>query len=76
MTTVLEDVSADLVSVKAWIELCAAVAPTLVVRAANGAGENDVLFASTAVEQVTAVCAENERADGRHIEVLWALSCV
>jgi hypothetical protein len=43
--------------------------PTLAVRAADGAGQYDILFASTAVKKVSAVCAEYERPNGSHFMV-------
>jgi hypothetical protein len=43
---------------------------TLAVCAADGAGQDDVLFACTTVEQVSTVGAEDERADSCHFEVL------
>jgi hypothetical protein len=36
---------------------------------ADGAGENGVLLAGTAIEQVTAVGAEDEGANGRHVAI-------
>ena len=50
--------------------------PTLVVCAADGAGQDDVLFACTTVEEVSAVGAEDERADSCHFEALLRVRCV
>jgi hypothetical protein len=52
----------------------APISPTLVVCAADCAGQHDILLACTAIEQVSAVGAEDERADSRHFGVVpWVL---
>jgi hypothetical protein len=43
--------------------------PTLAVCAANGTGQHDILFASTAVKKISAVGAEDERPNGSHFVV-------
>jgi hypothetical protein len=43
--------------------------PTLAVCAANGAGQHDILFASTAVKKISAICAEDKRPNGSHFIV-------
>lgn len=76
VTTVLEDVSAHVWSACYGLIWSAPISPTLAICAADSAGQDDILFASTAVEQISTVCAEDERANCGHLEVVLAVLVV
>lgn len=76
VTTVFDEVSAALRQSMLVSDCLLQCSPTLVVCAANGAGQDNVLFACTAVEQVSTVGAEDERADSCHFEALLRVMCV
>lgn len=69
VTTVLEDVSVAVGSVHVQRICLSQYQPTLAVCAANGAGQHDILFASTAVQKVSAVGAEDKRPNGSHFMI-------
>jgi hypothetical protein len=63
VTTVLEDVSR---AISGFVVATCAGWPTFAGRAADGARQDDIFLPCAAVEQVAAVVAEHERADGGH----------
>ena len=76
VTTVFDEVSARVRSVLLYPTSFAPISPTLVVCAADCAGQHDILLAGTAVQQVSTVSAEDERSDSRHFGVVLRLLCV
>lgn len=76
VTTVLDEVS-EALSVLTMNECSVQQMRTFAGRAAHSASQNGIVFPSTAVKQITAVCAKDERPYSRHWGGLAVqLSCI
>lgn len=64
--TVFEEVSTGLCQLMLVSVSFLQCSPTLVICAANGTGQDDVLFACTTIKKISTVGAEDEGADSRH----------